>query len=224
MPKEIIKLSDSILKNPRRVAVHTESSTTDTITQQVYHINRNFKRQLLQQISKKQNLPSILVFVNTIDESEKVFEFVKATNVKCGLLNKNKSQAGRQKALSDIKDGTIKVLVATDLASRGLDISDLSCVINYEIPNDAESYVHRIGRTARAGKDGLAIAFCTPPEKDKFKAIEKLIDQKIEIMEDESYKKVIIPQGKSDRLKKLNEKTKPRMQKGRKQYGKAANP
>ncbi len=222
MPKEIIKLSDSILKDPRRVAVHTESSTTQTITQQVYHINRNYKRQLLQQISKKQNLSSILVFVNTIDESEKIFEFVKAANIKCGLLNKNKSQTGRQKALSDIKDGTIKVLVATDLASRGLDISELSCVINYEIPNDAESYVHRIGRTARAGKSGLAIAFCTPAEKDKFKAIEKLIDQEIEVMEDDSYKKVIIPQGKSDRLKKLNEKTKPRIQKWRKQYGKAA--
>ena len=223
MPKEIIKLSDSILNNPRRVSVHAVSSTTETITQQVYHINRNYKRQLLQQISKKPSLSSVLVFVNTIDESEKIFEFVKAANIKCGLLNKNKSQTGRQKAIKDIKDWTIKVLVATDLASRGLDISDLSCVINYEIPNDAESYVHRIGRTARAGKNGLAIAFCTPNEKDKLAAIEKLIDQKIEVIDDESYKKVIIPQGKSDRLKKLNEKTKPRVQKWRKQYGKAAN-
>lgn len=221
MPKEIKELSDTILKNPRRVAVAPVAATTDTITQQVYHIHKNFKRQLLQQIVRKSQYKTILVFVNTIDESEKVYEYVKSANVKCAVLNKKKSQTGRQKALNDLKSGEIKVLVATDLASRGLDINDLSCVVNYEIPNDAESYVHRIGRTARAGKDGLAIAMCTPNEKPKFQNIEKLIDQKITVIDDESYKEIVVASGKSEKIKKIDAKNKPRIQNGRKQYGKS---
>jgi ATP-dependent RNA helicase RhlE len=144
MPKEIQDLCDQILKTPRRIAVAPVASTTDTITQQVYHIHKNFKRQLLQQIIRKSQYQSILVFVNTIEESQKVLEYVKSANVKSDVLNKKKSQTGRQRALNDLKNGTIKVLVATDLASRGLDINDLSCVVNYEIPNDKETYVHRI--------------------------------------------------------------------------------
>lgn len=222
MPKEIQNLCEKILKTPRRIAVAPVASTTDTITQQVYHIHKNFKRQLLQQIIRKSQYQSILVFVNTIEESQKVLEYVKSANVKCDVLNKKKSQTGRQRALSDLKNGTIKVLVATDLASRGLDISDLSCVVNYEIPNDSETYVHRIWRTARAGKKWVAIAFCTPHEKAKFEAIEKLINQKVEVITDESYKDVIVPKGKSEKLKKIDQKNKPRFQKGRRQYGKSA--
>ena len=118
MPKVIRELSDTILTNPEHVTVHTVSSTTDTIQQRLYPVTRNYKRQLLQQIVKRKDLKSIIVFVNTIDESERVHEFVKSSGVPCDYINKNKTQNGRQNTLQALKDGKIKVMVATDIASR----------------------------------------------------------------------------------------------------------
>ena len=219
MPKAIRELSESILDNPEHVTVHTVSSTTENIKQKVYPVTRNYKRQLLQQLIKRRDLDSVLVFVNTKDESERVFEFVKSAGIPSDYINKNKSQNARQKSLKALKDWDIKVLVATDIASRGLDVSDLSCVINYDIPWDAETYVHRIGRTGRAGKKWLSISFCTEQDKEKFKNIESLIWKTVEVVKDDSYKKEIVPKGKSEKTIRLNQKNKPRWKK-KKHYGK----
>jgi ATP-dependent RNA helicase RhlE len=134
MPVAIRDLASSILNNPEHITVHTVSSTTDSIKQQAYKVSRNYKRQLLQQIIKRKDLKSIIVFTNTKDECERVFEFIKATNIKSDFINKNKTQNQRQNALKSLKNGDIKVLIATDIASRGLDVKDLSCVVNYDIP------------------------------------------------------------------------------------------
>ena len=219
MPNKIKELSKSILDNPEHITIHATSSTTDTIIQKVYHISKNYKRQLLQQISKRKDLESIIVFVNTLDECERVFEFVKSSGVKCDFINKNKKQASRQNAIKSIKEGKIKVLVATDIASRWLDISALSCVVNYEMPFDSETYVHRIWRTWRAWKPWLSISFCTTSDKEKLNKIEELIGQTLEVVDDESYKNVKVPKGQSEKVKKINEKNKPRGWKKR-QYGK----
>lgn len=208
MPEAIRELAWSILVNPEHISVHTVSSTTDTIKQKAYIVTRNYKRQLLQQIIKRKDLDSILVFVNTKDESERVLEFVKSAWISCDFINRNKTQNSRQIALKWLKDWKIKVLVATDIASRWLDVNNLSCVINYDIPWDAETYVHRIWRTGRAWKDGLAISFCTSYDKDKFKSIKKLIWQTIEIVQDESYKNELVPKGKSEKTIDLNKKKK----------------
>ena len=221
MPKDIQEMANTLMKTPRKISVAPPATPTKTITQKVFHINRNYKRQLLQQIIKTPGLKTVLVFANTIDETEKIYEFVKAARVSCAVINKKKSQNQRQAALTKLKKKEIKVLVATDLASRGLDVNDLSCVINYEVPTDSETYVHRIGRTARAWKEGLAVTFCTTPEKDRFTAIEKLIGQKVVVDNDDSYKNVVVPQWQSEKLKKINDKTK-KPTRGRRQYGKNA--
>lgn len=220
MPKAVRELSDTILKKPVHVTVHTVSSTTDKITQQVYNINRNYKRQLLQQIAKRKDLKSIIVFVNTIDESERVFEFLKSAWIACDYLNKNKTQNWRQKTLQALKDWNIKVMIATDIASRWLDVSELSCVVNYDIPREAETYVHRIGRTWRAGKSGLAISMCTSHDIDNLKNIEKLIDKKLEVIKDDSYKEERVPKWQTEKTKKINEKNRPRRKWKKRHYGK----
>jgi ATP-dependent RNA helicase RhlE len=153
MPKEIKSLADEILSNPKEITVHAVASTTDTIKQQVYHIATSNKRKLLQQIVKRRDLSSIIVFVKTKDDTEYVMDYVKSAHIKCDNIHRNRSQNARQRALNALKDGEIKVLIATDVAARGIDVNNLSCVVNYNIPSDPEGYVHRIGRTARAGKD-----------------------------------------------------------------------
>ena len=215
MPNAIRELAWNILRNPEHITVHTVSSITDTIVQKVYNISRNYKRQLLQQISKRSDLKSIIVFVNTKDECEKVYEFVKMSGISCDYINKNKTQNQRQIALKALKDWKIKVLIATDIASRWLDVNNLSCVVNYDLPWDAETYVHRIWRTGRAWKDWLAISFCTSYDKEKISNIEKLIWKKIEIINDDSYKNEIVPKGQSEKIKKINDKNKPKSRKKR---------
>ena len=208
MPDAIIELAKSILQTPETITVHKNSSTTDTIKQKVYIVSRNYKRQLLQQIVKRSDLKSIIVFINTIDECEKVFEFINRTWIPCDYINKNKSQNARQNALKALKNWEIKVLIATDIASRWLDVNDLSCVINYDLPWDSETYVHRVWRTARVWKEWFSISFCTLQEKDKLTSIEKLIWKTLEVIQDDSYKKEVVPQGKSEKTIYLNKKVK----------------
>lgn len=193
MPKPIRELANSILYCPEEITVHTVNSTVDKIKQKVYHIKLSHRRQLLQQLVKRKEFRSIIVFVKTKDDTEYVLEYVKSAWVACDNIHRNRSQNARQRALKSLKDGKIKVLVATDIASRWLDVSDLSCVINYNIPPDPETYVHRIWRTARAGKDWVAITFCIAPEKPKLLDLEKLIWQKLEVVDDDSYKQEVIP-------------------------------
>ena len=187
MSPAIKELAQELLKNPEVIRVDPPESTTDKINQKVYHIKSSHKRKLLQQIVKRRDLKSILVFVRTRDDVELVTRFVKTAGVKCDNISKDKSQAGRLRALKWLKDWEIKVLVATDIASRWIDVNNLSCVINYNIPSDGEDYIHRIWRTARAGNEWLAISMCTETDTANFANIEKLIKQKITVVTDMSY-------------------------------------
>lgn len=188
MPAPIKELASSILKNPETITIKPQASTTDTITQKVYHIASSRKRQLLQQIVKRKDLESIIVFVRTQEETDLVLSFVRSAWIKADNIHRNRSQNARTTAMKAIKSWEIKVLVATDIASRWIDINSLSCVVNYSLPKEAEVYVHRIGRTARAGKSGLAISMCIEEEKVRLEAIEKLINKKLEVVSDTSYK------------------------------------
>ncbi|MDD2870818.1 MAG: DEAD/DEAH box helicase [Candidatus Gracilibacteria bacterium] len=196
MPTAIKELASSLLHCPEVITVHKVASTTSTIKQQVYHVKASHRRQLLQHLVKKSEYDSILVFVKTKDDTEYVMEYISSAHIKCDNIHRNRSQNARQRALKSLKDGDIKVLVATDIASRGLDVNDLSCVINYNVPGDPETYVHRIGRTARAGKKGVSITFCIDQDKENLANIEKLIGKKLEVVTDESYKNEEIPKGK----------------------------
>lgn len=196
MPNSIKELASSILHCPEEITVDKVAKPTGTIKQQVYHIKTSHRRQLLQQIVKNKKFDSILVFVKTRDDTEYVLEYISSAGIKCDSIHKDKSQNARQRALKALKDGNIKVLVATDIASRGLDINDLSCVINFNIPSDPETYVHRIWRTARAWKKWVAISFCIDHDKDNLSNIESLIWQKIEVIDDKSYLEEIIPKWK----------------------------
>lgn len=187
MPKQIQELSDSLLHSPEKISIKSKKPTLENIEQSVYHVKPSHKRQLLQMLVKRKEYKSIIVFVKKKDDVEYVKEYVKSAGIKVEYINKDRSQNGRQNALNALKDGTVKVLVGTDLASRGIDIQDLSCVINYNVPNEAETYIHRIGRTARAGKKWTAITICIDQEKDDLYKIEKLIGNKIPVATDTEY-------------------------------------
>jgi ATP-dependent RNA helicase RhlE len=152
MPKPIQELADSLLHCPEKIDIKSKKPTLEAITQQVYHIKTSHRRQLLQMLVRRKEYSSILVFVKKKDDVAYVTEYVKSAGIKVDCIHKDRTQNGRQNALKALKNGDIKVLVATDIASRGLDINDLSCVINWNVPSETETYVHRIGRTARAGK------------------------------------------------------------------------
>lgn len=196
MPKEIRELASTLLHCEEEVTVHKVASTTTNINQQVFHVKASDRRQLLQYIVKNKSYTSILVFVRTKDDTEYVLDYVKTAWVLADNIHRNRSQNARQRALKALKDGEIKVLVATDIASRWLDINDLSCVVNYNIPSEPDDYVHRIWRTARAGKKWIAISFCINHEKEYLDKVEKLIWKKIEVNEDMDYKNEVIPKWK----------------------------
>lgn len=209
MPKKIRELSWSLMESPENITVEKDTSKIDLIKQEVYRIDKDYKRQLMQKIIKRRDLESIIIFVNRIDDSEKVFEYVKSTWLKCDYINKNKTQNARQNSLKALKDWSIKILVATDIASRWLDVSNLSCVVNYDLPLDAETYIHRIWRTWRAGNYWLAISFCSLSEKDRLKNIEKLLWKDIWIIKDDSYKTERVQKWKSDKTISINKKKNP---------------
>ena len=187
MPKPIQELANSLLHNPEKITIKSKKPTLEAIKQQVYHVKSSHRRQLLQMLVKRKEYKSIIVFVKKKDDVAYITEYVKASGIKVDCIHKDRTQNGRQKALAALKNGDVKVLVATDIASRWLDINDLSCVINYNIPNEAETYVHRIGRTARAGKSWTAITFCIDHEQAELTAIEKLINQKLEVVQEKDY-------------------------------------
>ena len=183
MSPEIIKLSNQILDRPVEIAVTPKSSTAEIINQSIYFVDKGNKSKLLLHLLDNQELTSVLVFTRTKHGADKVVRILNKNKVNAAAIHGNKSQNARQKALGQFKDGKIRVLVATDIAARGIDIDELAYVINYELPNVAESYVHRIGRTGRAGAEGTAIAFCDATEKPYLKDIEKLIKQKIKVID-----------------------------------------
>ena len=182
MPQNILDLSKQILVNPEKVAVNAISSAADTIQQYLYTTNKNNKKELLLHILKDSKLDQVLLFSRTKHGADKIVRNLKKKNINCAAIHGDRSQNQRQRALKDFKDGKIRMLVATDIAARGIDISKLRYVINYDIPNEPETYVHRIGRCGRAGEEGISISICEPEENAYIRNIEKLIKQKIKVI------------------------------------------
>ncbi len=187
MPSEIQSLAQNILRSPKRVEVTPQSTTVKKISQSVMFVEKKNKIDLLIHLLKDNNLYKVLVFVEMKHFANKVVDKLMANRISAAAIHGNKSQGARQRALEDFTNDRIRVLVATDIASRGIDIDNISHVINFELPNVAENYVHRIGRTARAGTEGDAISLCTAEEKSYLFAIEKATGHKIEIDKDQPY-------------------------------------
>ena len=187
MPSAIVELSRSILRDPAKVEVTPPSTTAQKINQSIYFVDKHNKKELLKDILKDRSIERVLVFTRTKHGADKVVKDLEFARISAKAIHGNKSQNHRQASLSGFKNKEIRVLVATDIASRGIDIDELTHVINFELPNIAESYVHRIGRTGRAGASGIAIAFCDAEEKEYLRDIEKLIGQKITIIDGHAY-------------------------------------
>lgn len=187
MAPEIQALSESILKDPAVVKVTPVSSTAEIIQQSLYYVDRKDKRKLLVDILRDRSITRSLVFSRTKHGADKLVKELQKKGIAAAAIHGNKSQTARQNALNDFKQNKVRVLVATDIAARGIDIDELPHVINYELPDVPETYVHRIGRTGRAGADGVAISFCDVEEHDALKAIQKLIGKKIPVVADHNY-------------------------------------
>lgn len=187
MPPEIVKLADTILVQPVKIEVTPVSSTADTINQFLYFVDKKKKNSLLLDILKEPKIKTVLVFTRTKHGADKVVKYLQSHKVTAEAIHGNKTQNNRQKALTNFKNQTTRVLVATDIAARGIDIDELEYVINYETSNIAETYVHRIGRTGRAGANGTALSFCDFEEKAYLKDIENLIGKKIPVIDDHPY-------------------------------------
>jgi len=187
MPAEIVNLADTILNNPAKVEVTPVSSTANTIQQAVYFVEKNNKRKLLNHVLADHSIETALVFTRTKHGADRVVKDLKQAGIEAEAIHGNKSQNARQRALTNFKSRTTRVLVATDIAARGIDVEELTHVINYEIPNVPETYVHRIGRTGRAGASGIALSFCDAEEKVFLRDIHKLIAKNIPVIEEHPY-------------------------------------
>lgn len=187
MPPVIQELADTILVNPVKVEVTPVSSTANTINQAIYFVDKENKKNLLVEVLKDKKIDRALVFTRTKHGADKVAKDLSSKGIIAQAIHGNKSQNARQNALNNFKAKSTRVLVATDIAARGIDIDDLTHVINFELPNIPESYVHRIGRTGRAGASGIAIGFCDAEEKEYLKDIQKLIGKQIPVLENHLY-------------------------------------
>ena len=187
MPPDIVRLSRKILGDFDKVSVMPEQTTAEKVEQSVYFVSKKGKIKLLIHLLETEPVQSVLVFSRTKHGANKIVKMLGKANIEAAAIHGNKSQGARQLALSNFKRGLIKVLVATDIAARGIDIEDLSHVINYDIPNIPETYVHRIGRTGRAGASGIAISFCDAEEKAYLLDIQKLINQRIPVVEEHPF-------------------------------------
>jgi len=187
MPPDIAKLANKILKNPTKIEVTPVSSTVDTIKQYLYFVDKGNKKDLLLHVLKDKNIVSALVFTRTKHGADRLKKKLSRNNVIAQAIHGDKSQGARQNALNNFKNKTLRILIATDIAARGIDIDELTHVINYDLPDIPETYVHRIGRTGRAGLGGTAISFCDFDEKEQLKDIEKLIGKKLEEVKDHPY-------------------------------------
>ncbi len=187
MPAEIQSLADSILSNPVRVAVTPPATTVETVQQSVYFVEKSDKPNLLETLLRDSSISRALVFTRTKHGANKVVKQLGRASVSAEAIHGNKSQSAREQALANFKAGRTRVLVATDIAARGIDVDGITHVINYDLPNEPESYVHRIGRTARAGASGIAYSFCDLDEREYLVNIERLIRQHIPAAVDHPY-------------------------------------
>ncbi len=208
MPANIIDLSKTILKNPTKIEVTPVSSTAETIQQRLYYTNRQTKNDLLLHVLKDKAIDQALLFTRTKHGADKIARILKKKNISSAAIHGDKAQRQRQNALSQFKDGAIRVLVATDIAARGIDIDKLRYVINHDIPNVAETYVHRIGRSGRAGEEGIAISLCEPEENAFIKDIEKLINQKLKVVSDNPFPQTDAPMTADEKKEWMKEKQK----------------
>lgn len=208
MPDNIVALSRTILKSPTKVDVAPISSTAETIQQYIYYTNKSSKLELLNYILEDKEIDQVLLFARTKHGADRITRSLSKKKISSSAIHGNKSQNTRQKALQDFKEGKTRVLVATDIAARGIDIDKLKYVINYEIPNIAETYVHRIGRGGRAGEEGISISICEPEENAYIKEIEKLINKKIEVIEDNPFPQTENPMNKQEKQEFEKEKNK----------------
>ena len=187
MPLAIRELADTILTKPKYISVTPISSTAEKVAQKVYFVNKDDKRLLLKQLIIQESLSNALVFTRTKHGADNIVKVLKKAHIKAEAIHGDKSQNARQRVLEQFKNQEIDILVATDIAARGIDIEQLPFVINFDIPNISETYVHRIGRTGRAGNSGLAISFCGKDEKEYWQDIEKLIRMKVKVVTDHEY-------------------------------------
>ena len=199
MPKTIAELAKNILSNPRYIEVSPVSSTADTIQQKVYHVLKTDKKNLIKHIIKEDKMDMVLIFTRTKRGADRLAKILDKANIPSAAIHGDKSQGARERALSEFKSGKKQVLVATDIAARGIDIDSLSYVINYDIPNESETYVHRIGRTGRAGASGMSISLVDVDELDFLKDIEKLIGKRVPVEENHPFP--VTPEG----LKEMRE-------------------
>lgn len=188
MAKEIVELAGKILLgNPQRVTIEPKKTTAEKVEQAVYFVQKADKPKLLVHLLEENPDSSTLVFSRTKHGADKIVRVLAKTKFQSAAIHGNKSQNQRQKALNDFKDGKLKVLIATDIAARGIDVEDLALVINYDLPNIPETYVHRIGRTGRAAASGIALSFCNIEEKAYLKDIQKLISQTIPVIDNHPF-------------------------------------
>ncbi len=186
MPKEIESLAAALLRDPVHVAVTPVAKTADRVEQAVVFVETARKRALLSSILKRKDMGRTLVFTRTKHGADKVVQHLEASGQRAAAIHGNKSQGQRERALAAFKAGTVPVLIATDIAARGIDVDGITHVINFDLPNIPESYVHRIGRTARAGNAGMAISFCDATERSHLRGIEKLIRARLPVAEPEA--------------------------------------
>ena len=187
MPENILKLSRQILINPKKIAVNPVSSTAETIQQFLYYTNKSSKNELLLHILKDEKINQILVFSRTKHGADRIVRNLRKKKIEASAIHGDKSQNQRQNALKSFKKGAVRVLVATDIAARGIDIDKLHYVLNYDIPNESETYVHRSGRCGRAGEQGVSISICEPEENRYVRDIEKLISKNIDVVTDHPF-------------------------------------
>jgi ATP-dependent RNA helicase RhlE len=206
LPQEIVELSRSILDHPRKVEVSPVSSTAETVQQYVYYTNKADKKSLLLHILKNPDLDQVLLFSRTKHGADKIAKMLKKKGIKAEAIHGDKAQNRRQKVLKEFKAASIRILVATDIAARGIDIDKLRYVINFDIPNVAEDYVHRIGRSGRAGEEGIAISLCEPEENIYIRNIEKLIKQKINIQKNHPFPQTDKPMNATEKKEWEKEK------------------
>ena len=188
MPDAVAKLADRMLTNPVRIEVAPQSTTADRIEQTLLFVDKNNKRRLLETLLlKKDNITRALVFSRTKRGADRICKDLRHKKISADAIHGNKSQNARTRALDGFRQGNLRVLVATDIAARGIDVEGVSHVINFDLPNEPESYVHRIGRTARAGQAGQAISFCAGDERDYLKDIEKIIKKEVPVNRDHDF-------------------------------------
>jgi len=212
MPQNIVELSRNILKDPQKIEVTPASSTAETIQQYIYYTNRTDKRALLLHLLREKINTQVLLFSRTKHGADKIVRFLKKENIRAAAIHGNKSQNQRQAALKDFKSGKIKLLVATDIAARGIDIDSLQYVINFSVPNVPETYVHRIGRSGRAGKEGVAITFSEAEDNAFVRDIQRLIKNKAEVIKNHPYPQTDKPMTEKEKKEFNKEKQKRKME------------